>query len=713
MRSRANRRFFCIFVSIGKDLIWRTMRKLGIVVAIAIAAIVALVVVGAMLVDVNRYRPRIQNELQAKLGRRVSLGELHLHLVPFSIKADGLSIAESPAYPSAQPFATAQEVYVSAGLLSLIHGSPEVDAVTLSRPRIELMRSAAGIWNFSSLGSTAAANPAISLKPVQASAVQASDSANSSETGLTLKKLVVTGGQVAVTDLKTGSPRTVYNNIDATLSNYAPGQPFYLDASIHFPGQGKELASFHGRVGPLAPNAPITPINGQISIEEVALAGLNSITAGSIPPNTDAVATGHAMVSSIGSLLGAQGTLHLANAVIQGKKVDLPIDTQYDLKIDRATDQISIASSTVKIGTTAVAVAGSMNGSTTPSTLNLNLSTVNASIAELARLAALFGASNHEAANGTVSANLNITGTTKTPAVQGAITAPNVQAEGFALSNVKSNLAMSNGVLTLNPLTANIFEGAETGTVTVDTKPAQPQCSVRLHFSGVDTNALLSAISTAKNTLYGQLTADTDGSFAIVDSANLARTLNGTLNFNVVNGRLANVNILNELAKVGKFLNAAPAQQSGNSTPLQKFAGTLAIQNGVANTSNLVAVLPEGSLTGAGTINLLNQALNLHVNAVMASSFSKAVGGNVVGGYLNTALANKNGELVLPVIVTGTMAHPAFQPDVQAIAKMKLGDPTNVVQGALNGLLGGQNQKGGQKQQNPLGDLLKGLGKKK
>lgn len=325
-----------------------------------------------------------------------------------------------------------------------------------------------------------------------------------------------------------------------------------------------------------------------------------------------------------------------------------------------------------------------------------------------------------------MSANLNVTGATKRPVVQGTVSSPNVQAEGIVLSNVKSNLAMSNGVLTLNPISAGIFGGMENGAVTLGTKPAQSQCATKLHFTGVDTNALLSAVSTAKNTLYGQLTADTDLSFAIADSANLPKTLNGTFNFSVANGKLANVNIMNELSKVGKFLNAAPAQQSGNSTPLEKLAGTLAIQNGVANTNNLVAVLPQGSLAATGTMNLVDQVLNLRVNAVLTNSFSKAVGGNAVGGYLNTALANKNGELVLPVIVTGTMAHPTFQPDVQALAKMRLtslfpttGDPSKMVQGSassiIGGLLGGnQNQKNGQKQQNndPLGNLLKGLQKK-
>lgn len=710
------------------------MRRLLVILGIAVAAIVILLVLGATLLNVNRFRPRIQAELQAKLGRPVTLGELHLHLFPFAIKVDGLSIAESPAFPSSQPFATAQEVYASAGLLSLIHGNPKINDITLSQPHIELIRNPQGVWNYSTLGSPSAATPPAPTTakapapPTPSPGPAEAPKSTGEEGGLTLNHLEITGGQIAVTDLKTKAPRTVYNNIDVTLANFAPGKPFDLDAAIHFPGKGKELLSFKGKAGPMETTTQATPVDGRISIEEVALAGLNSISAGSIPPNTDAVATGQATVTSQGGTIGAKGTLDLNNAVIQGKKLDAPINVQYDVKFNQTTDQISIASSTTKVGPTAVALSGLVNAGTTPSTVNVRIATNNASITELSRLASLFGSAsnNSDQVKGNVSAALNVTGTVKNPQVQGTISAPNIQAQEIALTNVKANARMNNGVVELNPLTSGIFGGTETGSITLDTKPVNPLCTSKLHFAGVDTNALLSAVSTAKNTLYGQLTADTNLSFNIDAAANLAKTLNGTLNLAVANGRLQNVNILNELAKVGKFLNAAPAQQSGNSTPLQKLAGTLDIRNGVASTNNLVAVLPEGSLAAAGTMNLVDQGLNLHVNAVLANSFSKQVGGNNVGGFLNTALANKSGELVLPVIVTGTMAHPVFQPDVQAIAKMKVssllpttGDPTKLGQGIAGGILGNvvgrnKNNNGQQQQQNnnPLGGLLKGLQKK-
>jgi hypothetical protein len=91
------------------------------------------------------------------------------------------------------------------------------------------------------------------------------------------------------------------------------------------------------------------------------------------------------------------------------------------------------------------------------------------------------------------------------------------------------------------------------------------------------------------------------------------------------------------------------------------------------------------------------------------------------------------------VLVTGTMAHPSFTPDTQALAKMKLNnllpsvsDPSKLASGllggkgggaggVLNGLLGGQAQQGAaqpnqQQQQKPedaVNSLLNQFGKKK
>jgi hypothetical protein len=95
----------------------------------------------------------------------------------------------------------------------------------------------------------------------------------------------------------------------------------------------------------------------------------------------------------------------------------------------------------------------------------------------------------------------------------------------------------------------------------------------------------------------------------------------------------------------------------------------------------------------------VNEALALHLTAALSKQYSQSVGGAGVGGFMTTALGNKNGELVIPVIIGGTMGHATVSPDVQKMAEMKL---NNIIPNAA-GLLGGKGGASG-----VLGGLLGG-----
>src|SRR4051794_31216413 len=113
---------------------------IAVLVLVAVVAIAGFVIAG----NVDRYRPRVQAELQKKLNRPVTISRLGLKLFPLSIRVERLTIGESPEFSTGRPFATANEVFVSAGLFSLIRGNPEVKDLVLDKPQIELARNAAG-----------------------------------------------------------------------------------------------------------------------------------------------------------------------------------------------------------------------------------------------------------------------------------------------------------------------------------------------------------------------------------------------------------------------------------------------------------------------------------------------------------------------------------------------------------------------------------------
>jgi AsmA protein len=841
------------------------MRRIVIVVCVVVGIIILAALLLPFIVNVNRYRPQIQAELQQKLNRPVTLGKLSLRILPLSVRVNGITIGESPQFPSQRPFATANEVYASASLLSLLRGAPELKEVTLDNPQIELIRNAQGVWNYSTLGTNAA--PGSNATPPPGSTAKPNGStpqpSKNEGTSFTLSQLKIVDGQVGLTNQFTHQPRTVYQHINLTLSGFAPNKAFDTDLAVQFPGSGKQTLAFNGKVGPLKPgDAAATPVTGKISIQDVSLAGINSLVPNTVPAQTDAVLTGTADVNTTNEILSVKGNLNANNAVVRGYKVDYPIKANYDLSDDRKRDVLQVKSMTVQLGPTPVSLSGWMNSSTAPATMDLHVSTTNASLAQISQVAGAFsesaqglkgtgsitlnvdvkgpadaaklnysgtgsfsnasltspsltkpllihsaniqfaqngaGISNLVASLGSTSIQGNLSATnfsapqlkfalsagtidvgeleqitnppapaaaqhqnipqpsaapkpaaSSAPAAKkpsfvetltgsGTLAANTLKSQDIVLTNVRTNVTLNRGVIQLQPLTADLFGGKGAGSLTLDVRPATPLCAINAKLSSVDTNSLLSAVSSVKNTLYGTLAADANVNFALASSNELARTLNGTLGFDVANGELKNVNILNEISKVGKFVGATPAQK-GSGTALSKLAGTFDIKNGVATTNNLVATLAEGSLSANGSLNLADQGLNMHVSAVLASGASKVVGGTGIGGYLNTALANNKGELVIPAIVTGTLAHPVFVPDVQAIAKMKLshllpttGDPGKLASGILgsaiggkggtagsiiNGILGGsKNQQNGQQKQQPnngLGGLLNKLGKKK
>ena len=71
-----------------------------------------------------------------------------------------------------------------------------------------------------------------------------------------------------------------------------------------------------------------------------------------------------------------------------------------------------------------------------------------------------------------------------------------------------------------------------------------------------------------------------------------------------------------------------------------------------------------------------------------------------MGGYMRTALANPEGELIIPAIVTGTYKQPKFAPDLQAIVQLQKQrfipgyqpgqKPADTIKGVLDGFFGGK-----------------------
>src|SRR5215831_14852530 len=140
------------------------MRRAGTIIAVVVVAISVAIGIFLTSIDINRYRGAIQEDLTKRLGRNVTLGEMHLSVIPFRFLAHDVSIADDPRFRTEKPFLQAQQLGVSVRLLSLVHKSVEIQSLYMQRPSVDLIKNAQGVWNFSSLrtSSTPSSDPASS-----------------------------------------------------------------------------------------------------------------------------------------------------------------------------------------------------------------------------------------------------------------------------------------------------------------------------------------------------------------------------------------------------------------------------------------------------------------------------------------------------------------------------------------------------------------------
>src|SRR5271156_291905 len=95
------------------------MTKTMKIVAAAAGVVVLAIAAVPLFVNVNTFRPKIEAELTAALGRQVKVGDLSLSLLSGSVVARDLTIADDPHF-SNSPFLTASVLRIGVEMRPLI-----------------------------------------------------------------------------------------------------------------------------------------------------------------------------------------------------------------------------------------------------------------------------------------------------------------------------------------------------------------------------------------------------------------------------------------------------------------------------------------------------------------------------------------------------------------------------------------------------------------
>ena len=345
----------------------RFLKILAGLLAVLVVALLAL----PFLIDANRFRPLLEQQLSQALGRQVTIGSLSLALLEGGVSATNLSISEDPAFGK-QPFLSAKTLRVGVDMSALIFSRAlHVQAVTIEGAELALIQTTEGNWNFSSLGATKATAPPAAAIPTPSPATP------ETPLDLSVKQIRIENAHVSLVQ---ATAKREFKNVNFEVHDFSTtvAVPFSLTASI-----GGGTASLAGTAGPMAKaNTAETPFDTQVEIKALDLAA-----AGFTDPESGlaGVLTFTGSVNSNGTTAAVKGaaTVDRLRLSRPGAIATRPVAANLALVHNLKARSGNVARSTIKLGSATATISGSYDLSTASPTINAALAGPNMPLPEL------------------------------------------------------------------------------------------------------------------------------------------------------------------------------------------------------------------------------------------------------------------------------------------------------------------------------------------
>jgi AsmA protein len=251
--------------------------------------------------------------------------------------------------------------------------------------------------------------------------------------------------------------------------------------------------------------------------------------------------------------------------------------------------------------------------------------------------------------------------------VNGAIRIGSLQVSRLKLAKLNAKINLAGGRLDIAPLTLNLYEGAASGSLSLNA--AGNNVALRQNLTGVSINPLMKDLAN-KDLVEGRgnVTLDIDSHGDSVTA--MKKALAGTAAVSLRDGAIKGINLAQSLrdlkGKLGAKQDSTQQAKAGDKTDFSELTASLKIANGIAHNEDLAMKSPFLGLSGAGDIDIGGGQMNYLAKAsVVATS----------AGQGGQGLDQLKG-LTVPVRVTGPFENLAYKIEfgsmVEDVAKAKL-----------------------------------------
>jgi AsmA protein len=249
-------------------------------------------------------------------------------------------------------------------------------------------------------------------------------------------------------------------------------------------------------------------------------------------------------------------------------------------------------------------------------------------------------------------------------ALDGRISAGRMTLFKLELSDVDAAIKAADGLLRVEPLTANLYGGRYRGSLLVDATGERARVTLDQQLAAVQIGDVLRT-RYASDLLTGSLSFALQGQGSGLTTAELLRGLTGTVELDLADGVYRGTDFLYELqrARAAFRSESAPAEPANRETPIRALQLRGTIVDGVLKSDLLKVETPYLRLGGGGGLDLVALALDYKLDAELLRS----------GAEGRDNLADLLGNTI-PLTLKGPVASPRVSIDLKDLLTTRARD---------------------------------------
>jgi AsmA protein len=611
----------------------KALKILAILIGGLLALFIVLAVTLTLLFDPNDYKGKIIELVKDKTGRELRIdGKLGWSFFPWiGIETGRVELGNAPGFGQ-ESFAQIDAAGAKVALLPLLRKQVVVDTILLDGLKLNLARNAAGRTNWDDL---------VTPSKTEKAAEKTVPGKEPGIGGIGVNKIDIRKSDVTWKDQKNGTQYAVHN-LELKTGKILAGKPADVHLAFDFEsGQPpvRTRVALKSRIGLDLGTQTLDVADLALSLGDLALhADLQGKKIFDIPAFDGVV---EIAAFSPRALLDRLGTkVETADKNALGK---LSLKT----KFSTTTENLELKDLTAVLDDSRLSGSLAIRNFAHPAyRFDLALDQIDLDRYLPPTAPAPAGT---PATAGAAAVELPLS-TLRALSAQGKLRIQKLKAMNLHSSEVTVQVAAGNGLITLGPNQAKLYNGKYAGRTSLDVRGKTPQLALDESVSGIAlAPALKDALQFDKFTGTANLSAKLTAQG--LDASQIKETLSGNATFTVHKGAIKGVDLkkMTDAIKTAQRDNLLQKlselkPQSGDETPFSQLSGTAQIKNGIVQNNDLKVQSPDlVNVSGAGSADLPRETLDYRVT---------------VGQY--------------PVVISGPFSSLKFRVDTSALLKGKV-----------------------------------------